>query len=69
MPTLKQKKEQLKDMFPSPRPDTTGITPTKGMTECLKCIIWAQQNCPEEVDVFWEDLAIMINDLPTPNTH
>ena len=42
------------------RPDTKGITPTPAMIECLKCIIWAQKNLPEEADVFWEDLAIMI---------
>ena len=50
------------------RPDTTGIDPTKAMIECLRCIIWAQQNMPEEVDVFWEDLAIMVNDLPDKRT-
>lgn len=46
------------------RPDTTGIQPTPAMIECLKCIIWAQQNSPDDVEVFWEDLAIIICDLP-----
>jgi hypothetical protein len=34
------------------------------MIECLRCIMWSQQNMPEEADVFWEDLAIMIDALP-----
>jgi hypothetical protein len=46
------------------RPDTKGIKLTPAMIECLKCIIWAQQNLPDEVDVFWEDLHIMIDALP-----
>lgn len=49
-------------------PDTDGIEPTQAMIECLRCIIWAQQNAPDEADVFWEDLAIMVNDLPDRRT-
>jgi hypothetical protein len=45
-------------------PDTKGIEPSPAMIECLKSIMWAQMHAPEEADVFWEDLAILINGLP-----
>lgn len=45
------------------RPDTKGIELKDAWVECLKCIVWCRKNDPSEEDVFWEDLAIMLNDV------
>lgn len=49
-------------MTNDPSPKSDEFIPTEAMVGCLQTILWAQKHEPGEVDVFWEDLAIMVND-------
>lgn len=60
--------KEVANFLKGAKPDTTGIEPTPQMIECLRCIIWAEQNDPSEAEVFWEDLGILISGLPDKRT-